>query len=116
MTRAAGEDYKDEQESLLDWGDVKKDMSESFKKRWEALFKREKKWTLMDAREKARYLVRTLYKRGHIPADGRTLREIMPELKAPDPDALAAAYETARYADRDPDEALLERLRRDEHA
>lgn len=116
VTRAAGEDYKDEQESLLDWGDVKKDMSESFKKRWEALFKREKKWTLMDAREKARYLVRTLYKRGHIPADGRTLREIMPELNAPDPDALAAAYETARYADRDPDEALLERLRRDERA
>ena len=38
VTRAAGEDYKDEQESLLDWGDVKKDMSESFKKRWEALF------------------------------------------------------------------------------
>ena len=116
VTRAAGEDYKDEQESLLDWGDVKKDMSEGFKKRWEALFKREKKWTLMDAREKARYLVRTLYKRGHIPADGRTLREIMPELKAPDPEALAAVYETARYADRDPDEALLERLRRDERA
>ena len=40
----------------------------------------------------------------------------MPELNAPDPDALAAAYETARYAERDPDEALLERLRRDERA
>ena len=36
--------------------------------------------------------------------------------KTPDPEALAAVYETARYADRDPDEALLERLRRDERA
>lgn len=116
VTRAAGEDYKDEQESLLDWGDVRKDMSEGFKRRWSALFKREKKWTLMDAREKARYLVRTLYRRGRIPVDGRTLREALPDLNAPDPEALAAVYETARYADRDPDEALLERLRRDERA
>ena len=116
VTRAAGEDYKDEQESLLDWGDVKKDMGESLKKRWDSLFKREKKWTLMDAREKARYLVRTLYKRSHTPADGRTLREALPDLNAPDPEALATVYGTARYADRDPDETLLERLRKDERA
>ena len=116
MTRAAGEDYKDEQESLLDWGDVKKDVGESIKKRWESLFKREKKWSLMDTREKARYIVRTLYRRNHIPADGRTLRETLPDLNAPDPEALATAYETARYADRDPDETLLERLRKDARA
>ena len=116
VTRAAGEDYRDEQESLLDWGDVRRDMSEGIKRRWEALFKREKKWTLMDAREKARYLVRTLYRRGHIAAGSRTLREAMPDLNAPDPEALIAAYETARYADRNPDEALLERLRKDERA
>lgn len=116
VTQAVGEDYRDEQESLLDWGDVRRDMSQSVKKRLSALFAREKKWEQMTALERARYLVRTLYRRGHLTADDRTLREALPDLNAPDPEALAVAYETARYAEREPEAAVLERLRKDARA
>lgn len=113
---AVGEDYRDEQESLLDWGDVRRDMSEQVKKRLGMLFAREKKWEQMDAREQARYLVRTLYRRRRQPADDRTLREVLPDLNAADPQTLAEVYEAARYAGREPERALLERLRKDERA
>lgn len=113
---AVGEDYRDERESLLNWGDVRRDMSDQVKKRLGALFAREKKWEQMDAREQARYLVRILYRRRHVPADDRTLREVLPDLNAPDPQTLAEVYEAARYAGREPEREQLERLRRDERA
>lgn len=116
FSRFAGrmsEDYSDEQESLLDWGEVQKEMGETLKKRLGAIFQRDKKWEAMDGREKARHLVRVLYRRARVKADSRTLREAAADLRATDP-ALIEAYELARYADREPDTALLEKLRKDE--
>ena len=116
FAQAVGEDYHDEQESLLDWGEMQRDVGAALKKRVSALFARDKKWDDMDARERARHIVRVLYRRARLKPSGRTLRETLPELKAPEPQAVADAYELARYADRDPDAATLERLRRDVRA
>ena len=111
-----GEDYSDEQESLLDWGEMQRDVGAALKKRVNSLFARDKKWEAMDAREKARHIVRVLYRRAKLKPDGRTLRETLPELRTDDPQAVADAYELARYADREPDAAALEKLRRDVRA
>ena len=116
FAQSVGEDYHDEQESLLDWGEVQRDMGAALKKRFSSLFARDKKWDDMDARERARHVVRVLYRRARIKPDGRTLRETLPELNAGDPRTLTEAYELARYADRDPDAAVLEKLRRDVRA
>ena len=117
FAQSVGEDYQDEQESLLDWGEVQRDMGAAIKKRFAALFARDTDWDDMDAREKARHIVRVLYRRAKLKPDSRTLRETLPELNAGnDPQALAEAYELARYADREPDEAALEKLRRDVRA
>ena len=116
FAQSVGEDYQDEQESLLDWGEVQRDMGAALRKRFSSLFARDKKWDDMDARERARHVVRVLYRRARLKPDSRTLRETLPELNAGDPQALAEAYELARYADRDPDSAALEKLRRDVRA
>ena len=116
FAQSVGEDYQDEQESLLDWGEVQRDVGEALRKRVSALFARDKKWDDMNARERARHIVRVLYRRAKLKPDGRTLRETLPELKATDAQAVAEAYELARYADRDPDAAVLEKLRRDVRA
>ncbi|MBR3503156.1 MAG: DUF4129 domain-containing protein [Clostridia bacterium] len=116
FAQSVGEDYQDERESLLDWGEVQRDMGEAFKKRLASLFARDKKWDDMDERERARHLVRVLYRRARLKPDSRTLRETLPELRTNDPQALADVYELARYADREPDAAALEKLRRDVRA
>jgi len=116
FAQAVSEDYHDEQESLLDWGEVQRDMGAALRKRFTALFQRDRKWDDMDARERARHIVRVLYRRAKLKPDGRTLRETLPELAAADSQLLAETYELARYADRDPDAAALEKLRRDVRA
>ncbi|MBO4298908.1 MAG: hypothetical protein J5998_08900, partial [Clostridia bacterium] len=73
FAQTVGEDYRDEQESLLDWGEVQREMGESLRKRFAALFQRDKKWDDMNGRERARALVRALYRRAKLKADGRTL-------------------------------------------
>lgn len=114
FARSVGEDYQDEQESLMDWGEIQHEMGENLKKRLTRLFQRDKKWNQMTPREQARQLVRVLYRRAGIKAGSRTLRETLPALKSGRPELLAEVYEQARYADRDPDGASLEELRRDE--
>ena len=116
FAEAVGEDYHDEQESLLDWGEVQRDMGEAIRKRVTTLFQRDKKWDEMDAREQARHIVRVLYRRAKLKPDARTLRETLPILNAEDPEAVAEAYELARYADRDPSADTLEKLRKDVRA
>ena len=116
FAQAVGEDYQDEQESLLDWGEVQRDMGAALKKRVSALFARDKKWDDMTPTERARHIVRVLYRRAKLKPDGRTLRETLPELKTDDPEAVAEAYELARYADRAPEAGSLERLRKDVRA
>lgn len=116
FAQSVGEDYHDEQESLLDWGEVQRDVGAAFKKRVSALFARDKKWDDMDGRERARHIVRVLYRRARLKPDARTLRETLPELKVTDPQAVADAYELARYADRAPDAAALDQLRKDVRA
>ena len=116
FAQSVSEDYHDEQESLLDWGEVQRDMGEAFRKRVSALFQRDPKWEDMDASERARHIVRVLYRRARLKPDSRTLRETLPELKTEDPETVAEVYELARYADREPDAATLEKLRRDVRA
>ncbi|MBQ8954379.1 MAG: DUF4129 domain-containing protein [Clostridia bacterium] len=116
FAQAVGEDYQDEQESLLDWGEMQRDMGAALKKRVTALFQRDKKWDDMTPRERARHIVRVLYRRARLKPDSRTLREALPDLRTEDPQAIAEAYELARYADREPDAASLERLRKDVRA
>ena len=113
FAQGVGEEYRDEQESLIDWDESRKALTENVKKRLSSLFKRERRWEEMNPRERARHLVNTLYRREKIRPDSATLRETLPRLKTASADALADCYEVARYADRDPDGAALEALRKD---
>ena len=116
FAQSVGEDYQDEQESLLDWGEMQRDAADAFRRRVKSIFARDKKWTDMDGREKARHVVRVLYRRAKNNGDSRTLREALPDFNTPDPEALAGAYEMARYGDEAPDGALLDKLKKDVRA
>ena len=113
FAQSVGEDYTDEQESLMDWGETRREAAENLKKRLGRLFQRDKKWDDMTARERARHLVKTLYRRAKISGDARTLREVMPQLKTDAGEALVDTYEIARYSSHEPDGAEIERLRKD---
>ena len=113
FAHSVGEDYSDEQESLLSWGNVQKEMSENIRKRVKTMFARDKKWEDMDADEKARFIVRVLYRRAKIKADPRTIREIIPQFGTEHPDDIVSMYETARYSAGSADAALIERLRKE---
>ena len=112
------EEYKDEQEQL-DWGDMTRSVRDDLVKRVRRLTQREKKWGQMDAREKVRYLVRTLYRRaGKENLSSLTIREAAPRLKLESaaPEEVSSLYEQARYGREAPDEQSAERLRREVRA
>ena len=113
FAQSVSEDYTDEQESLMDWGETRREAAEKLRKRIGRLFQRDKKWDDMTAKERARHLVRTLYRRARLMPDGRTLRETMPQLNTDAGETLVDAYELARYSERDPDGGTIEQLRRD---
>ena len=117
FTESVGEEYQDEQESLFDWGETKKELGEGFRKRLERLMKREKKWEQMDARERVRFIVRSLYRRS--PENGRlsslTVHEALRSVRTGQakPEELANLYDTARYSEREPDLETAERIRKE---
>ena len=113
FAQSVGEEYHDEQESLLDWDETRREVASTLRKRFTSLFHRDKKWDDMDAREKTRHLVKTLYRRARLPADGRTLRETLPLLKTSEGESLVNTYELARYSPREPDGDTVEALRKD---
>ncbi len=117
FTASVGEEYHDEQESLFDWGETRKELGDGLRKRLERLTKREKKWEQMDAREKVRHIVRTLYRK--TPDSGNlrslTVHEALKSVKTgqASPEELAALYDTARYSHREPDLQTAERIRKE---
>ncbi len=117
FTQAVGEEYKDEQESLFDWGETKKELGDSLKKRIARLTFREKKWELMDARERVRYIVRSLYRKSPDADSLRalTVHEALQSVKTgqAQPEELARLYDQARYSQREPDMHEAERLRKE---
>lgn len=117
FTASVGEEYHDEQESLFDWGETRKELGDGLRKRLERLTKREKKWEQMDAREKVRYILRTLYRK--TPDSGNlrslTVHEALKSVKTGQARAeeLAALYDIARYSHREPDLQTAERIRKE---
>lgn len=115
LTKSLGEDYVDEQESLMDWGDLSRGVRDDLKKRLEKLTRREKKWDQMDAREKVRWLVRRMYRKAGPGMESLTIREAAPQLPlgGASEQELASLYEQARYAPDAPTDAQAEQLRRE---
>lgn len=117
FTAAVGEEYQDEQESLFDWGETKKELGDSIKKRLDRLTRREKKWEQMDARERVRFVVRSLYRKS--PESGNlralTVHEALSRVKTgqAQPEELANAYDQARYGKDELDMQTAERLRKE---
>lgn len=115
VTRNLGEDYVDEQESLMDWGEMRRGVRDDLKRRLERLTRREKKWEQMDAREKVRFLVRRMYRRAGAGLESLTIREAVSHLAkgSASEEAVASLYEQARYAPAPPTDEQAEQLRRD---
>lgn len=117
FTESVSEEYHDEQESLFDWGETKKELGETFRKKMERLTKREKKWNQMNERERVRFVVRTLYKKT---PDGGKLRSLtvheaarMLPLGQAQPEELAEIYDQARYSQKEPFPGQADRLRKE---
>lgn len=111
-----GEDYQDEQESLLNWGEVQKDMGAALRKRLNRLFAREKKWEQMNASEQVRFVVRGLYRRVRgVSLSTLTIREAISHLPvgSADPEQVAKLYDKARYSNEIPSPEEAERLRKE---
>ena len=73
-----GEEYRDEQESLINFSETRRAFSEGVRKRVSSLFKRERRWDDMTPRERARHLVNILYRRERLKPGSSTLRETLP--------------------------------------
>ncbi len=117
LSDSMSEDYRDETESLFDTEDVREALRESVVRRLRRVFARGKKWEAMDLRERARHIVKQLYKKYEqaIPRlSSRTAREALSEIpmQGADKDALIEQYEIARYSEDEPDGALLEQLKK----
>ena len=117
FTESVGEEYRDEQESLFDWGETKKELGDDIRKRMEKLFRREKKWEQMDVRERARFIVRSLYRKTPDSEGLRalTVHEALKTVKTgqAQPEELAELYDLARYSQREPDREKVERIRKE---
>ena len=117
FTETVGEEYRDEQESLFDWGETKKELGDGLRRRLERLTKRERKWEQMDAREKTRYIVRSLYRRSAESGSLRslTVHEALRTVQTgqAQPQELAELYDLARYSERKPDVNAVERIRKE---
>ena len=117
FAESVGEEYQDEQESLFDWGETKKELGDNLRKRLQKLTAREKKWDQMDARERVRFIVRSLYRKS---ADSGNLSSLTVHeaLKTvgtgeANPEELAGLYDTARYSQKEPDPGMAERIRKE---
>lgn len=117
FTSAVSEEYHDEQESLFDWGETKRELGEGFRKRLERITKREKKWEQMDVRERVRYIVRSLYRKSPEKGGLRslTVQEAVRVIRTgqAQPEELAALYDEARYSHHEPSLEQAERLRKE---
>ena len=115
FSESIGEEYRDERESLLDWGELQKTLGSELKKRWERLTRREPKYEQLDARGRVRYIVRALYRKTNDALDALTIREAASKLNTGNahPEHLTVLYERARYAEDAPDITEADALRRE---
>lgn len=113
---SVGEGYYDEKEDLSDEGGTK--LKSSFRERVKQLFTRETPWDKLSGREKARRLVKELYKkRGKKISSLRTLtaREAISQMniKKGSAEDASSAYDKARYSSREVDSASMDGLRKE---
>lgn len=111
------EDYLEEHEQLMDWGEVRGEMLNSVKDTLRRLTTREKKWGDMDARERVRYVMRQLYRRRGAGISGieyLSAQEALGEMAVDEPARreLGQLYDEARYSDHEITEAQAEAARR----
>lgn len=102
LNEAISEDYVDERESLLKLDDIKENVGKRMR-RLRKMFQREKRYEQLDARERVRYIVRSLYKKsGDASLSTKTVSEALPRIPTggADPGALAELYDRARYSDK----------------
>lgn len=111
------EDYVEEQEQLMDWGEVRGEVISSFKDALKKLAAREKKWADMDARERVRSVVKQLYRKRGMGISGiecLSVREAMREMNIDDDTRaqLGKLYDEARYSSHEITETEVETARR----
>lgn len=103
FARVIGEGYIDERTRLFDRGELRRLMEESVKNAVRRITWREKRWEQMDAKEKVRFIVRSLYRKAGDAQRLRpmTIREAARHLDThdADPEALAELYDRARYGE-----------------
>ena len=104
LASGLSEGFYDEKEQLMSAGEVRDQIKNSMRDRLKSLLKRETPWEKLNGRERARRLVKLLYKKRGSNVNGlRTLtaREALREIYTGDADkaALAEMYERARYSE-----------------
>lgn len=110
------EDYLEEREQLMDWGEVRGEMMDAVREALKRFTTREKKWSDMDARERVRYCVRQLYRRRGAGIGGLeclSARQALGEmgLNEHDRQALGDIYDEARYSDHEITQAQVDAAR-----
>lgn len=110
------EDYLEEREQLMDWGEVRGEMMDAVREALKRFTMREKKWSDMDARERVRYCVRQLYRRRGAGIGGLeclSARQALGEmgLNEHDRQELGDIYDAARYSDHEITQAQVDTAR-----
>lgn len=108
--------YNDTRESLLDLDEMRRDAGQRLRKAVSRVFGREPRYETLDARGRARFIVRALYRRSGRANEMKslTLREAADQLNIPDKahEDMLRVYELARYAEKDPQIEEVDRLKR----
>lgn len=110
------EDYLEEREQLMDWGEVRGEMMDAVREALKRFTMREKKWSDMDARERVRYCMRQLYRRRGAGIGGLeclSARQALGEmgLNEHDRQELGDIYDAARYSDHEITQAQVDTAR-----
>jgi len=116
FSRSIETDYEDERESLIDWSEAQRSIGDSLRKRWARLTYREKRWEQMDARERVRFLVKSLFRKHPDAASpSRTAREALGamDLSAGSAAHLTSMYDLARYSEHALDANEIETMRKE---
>ena len=115
--KIAGEGYYDEREDL-DKDELRDKYSRSLRSRLKGLFNRETPWEKLSAREKARRIVKTLYRKKQSGIDNLkslTAREALSkmQLKGNAADKTADVYDAARYSEHELNGEEMDALRKE---
>lgn len=111
------EDYLDECEQLMDWGEVRGEMLDAVRNMFKNIKTHEKKWSELDARGRVRYVMRQLYRKkggGISGIECMSARQALAEMEidASRAQELGDIYDRARYSDHAITDADAEAARR----